>query len=118
MAEINNSDSVALAIDLLKQNGFSVYPPGEVPHVLIEVEGGVVQNVISNAPIRCIVKDEDIQGMDDEDIIADSFCITESDMAPHVIGSIADWFIAEPAAIGGLDAENLALHDYLKSINF
>ena len=111
------SDKIAEAIDTLKQAGFAVFEPEFVPHVLIEVEGGVVQNVSSNVGIRAVVMDSDIQGMDKSEIVAGEYCITESDMFPPVPGPFYDRF--KPSdTVGGSDSHMPALYEYFKSINF
>ena len=36
--------------------------------ILIESEGGIVQNVVSDEPVECIVIDRDTEGADDDEL--------------------------------------------------
>lgn len=36
--------------------------------ILIEIEGGLVQNVVSDEPVECIVIDRDTDGVDDNEL--------------------------------------------------
>ncbi len=40
-----------------------------IPEIIIHVEDGLVQGVISDQPIRYIVADADVEGSDEEDIL-------------------------------------------------
>jgi hypothetical protein len=84
--EFDQGNHLDLAMEQAKQAGFTVFQSfvadepaaqmlldtaaslGYAPKVVVFIEGGLVQEVISDSPVNFAVVDYDIEGADDDDI--------------------------------------------------